>query len=121
MPTQEQVLEALKTVKFPGLSRDIVSFGFVRDVDVSGGRVAFTVHFQTENPTVGATLKRDAEAAVRKIAGVTDLDVAGRQSGMPQGAAAPAQLLENVRFKIAVASGKGGVGKSTVSTNLALS
>ena len=54
MPTPEQVLEALKTVKFPGLSRDIVSFGFVRDVEVSGGRVAFTVHFQTENPTVGA-------------------------------------------------------------------
>jgi ATP-binding protein involved in chromosome partitioning len=92
---------------------------------VSGGRVAFTVHFQTENPAVGATLKRDAEAAVRKIEGVTDvdvrLDIGSRQTGMPQGAAAPAQLLEGVRFKIAVASGKGGVGKSTVSTNLALS
>ncbi len=124
MATQEQVLEALKTVKFPGLSRDIVSFGFVRDVEVSGGRVAFTIHFQTENPTVGATLKRESEAAVRKIPGVTDvdvrLDIGSRQSGMPQGAQPPAQLLEGVRFKIAVASGKGGVGKSTVSTNLAL-
>ena len=125
MPTQEQVLEALKTVKFPGLSRDIVSFGFVRDVEVSGGRVAFTIQFQTENPTVGATLKRTAEEAVRKLPGVTDvevrLEIGGRQQQMPSGGHPPAQLLESVRYKIAVASGKGGVGKSTVSTNLALS
>ena len=107
MATQEQVLEALKTVKFPGLSRDIVSFGFVRDVAVSGGRVSFTIQFQTENPTVGATLKRNAEEAVRKIAGVTEvdvrLDVGSRQSQMPQGGHPPAQMLESVRFKIAVA------------------
>jgi ATP-binding protein involved in chromosome partitioning len=124
MPTQEQVLEALKTVKFPGLSRDIVSFGFVRDVEVSGGRVAFTVQFQTENPTVGATLKRTAEEAVRKLPGVTDvevrLEIGSRQQQMPAGGHPPAQLLESVRYKVAVASGKGGVGKSTVSTNLAL-
>ena len=47
MPTQQQVLEALKTVKFPGLSRDIVSFGFVHDLKVDGGDVSFTIHFQT--------------------------------------------------------------------------
>jgi len=47
MPTQEQVVEALKKVKFPGLSRDIVSFGFVHDVEVNGGNVAFTIHFQS--------------------------------------------------------------------------
>ena len=49
MPTKEQILEALKSVKFPGLSRDIVSFGFVHDVIVEGGNVAFTVRFQTES------------------------------------------------------------------------
>ena len=53
MPTQEQVLDALKKVRFPGLSRDIVSFGFVRDIKIDGGAVSFTVHFQTENPSVG--------------------------------------------------------------------
>ena len=42
MPTQEQILDALKTVKFPGLSRDIVSFGFVKDLKVDGGDVSFT-------------------------------------------------------------------------------
>src|SRR6185369_11026138 len=94
MPTQEAVLEALKKVRFPGLSRDIVSFGFIHDLRVEDGNVIFTVRFQTENPAVGQQIARDAEAAVRALPGVT--------------------------YKIAVASGKGGVGKSTVSTNLAL-
>ena len=122
MPTQEQVVEALKKVKYPGVSRDIVAFGFVHDVQVSGGAVSFTIAFQTENPAIGQQIARDADAAVRAMEGVSDVrvrdDVASRQQ--PQGTAMPAQILPNVRFKIAVASGKGGVGKSTVSTNLAI-
>jgi ATP-binding protein involved in chromosome partitioning len=128
MPSPDQVLDALKKVRFPGLSRDIVSFGFVRDVRVDGGRVAFTIHFQTENPAVGEQVRREAEAAVRALDGVEDvrvqLEVGPRQAQggtMPAGAQPPQQILSGVKFKIAVASGKGGVGKSTVSTNLALS
>src|SRR5688572_14491410 len=74
-PTNEQILEALKKVKFPGLSRDIVSFGFVRDVVIDGGAVSFTVHFQTENPAVGQQIARDAEAAARGVEGVSDVRV----------------------------------------------
>jgi ATP-binding protein involved in chromosome partitioning len=125
-PTNEQVLDALKRVKFPGLSRDIVSFGFVRDVQVDGGNVTFTLQFQTENPNVGSQLHRDAEAAVRALEGVTDvrikLEISSRQgNASPAGAAPAPRALDGVKYRIAVASGKGGVGKSTVSTNLALS
>ena len=129
MLTQEAVIDALKKVKFPGLSRDIVSFGFVQDVRIEGGDVSLTIRFQTENPAVGEQIQREAEAAVRALPDVKDvrahLDVAPRQTA---GGAAPLQnmsasprILEGVTYKIAVASGKGGVGKSTVSTNLALS
>ena len=69
MPTQQQVLEALTKVKFPGLSRDIVSFGFVHDVAVEESTVSFAIRFQTENPNVGAAIAHDAEAAVKKIPG----------------------------------------------------
>src|SRR5258708_38410747 len=76
MPTKEQILEALKGVKFPGLSRDIVSFGFVHDIVVEGGNVAFTVRFQTENQNAKEQISRDAEAAVRALPGVENVRMA---------------------------------------------
>ncbi len=124
--TQQQVLDALKSVRFPGLSRDIVSFGFVHDLKIDEGNVKLTIRFQTENPSVGQQLARDAEAAVKGVDGVREVDIhvdIVARTGSASSASGGGQkgMLENVRYKVAVASGKGGVGKSTVSTNLALS
>jgi ATP-binding protein involved in chromosome partitioning len=132
MPTQEEVLDALKKVRFPGLSRDIVSFGFIHDVrvaaregDIGVTDVIFTIRFQTENPAIGQQIQREAEAAVRALPGVgnvhVQLDIGARQQPAATASGHGTPILRDVKYKIAVASGKGGVGKSTVSTNLALS
>ena len=126
--TEEKVLEVLKTVRFPGLSRDIVSFGFVKDLEVGGGNVSFRLEIITESPRAAEEIRRDATERLRALPGVhavtIRLDVQQPGPAPPRGAAGvpppQANILPEVRFKVAVASGKGGVGKSTVAANLAL-
>lgn len=123
MPAEDQVLEALRTVRFPGLSRDIVSFGFVRDLTIEEGHVRFALRFQTDNPAIADQLASDAEARVRELPGVEQVTVTTDVSPRAAPAAPPTpsmESLEKVRFKVAIASGKGGVGKSTVAVNLAV-
>jgi len=125
---EARVLEVLKTVKFPGLSRDIVSFGFVKDLAVGGGNVSLRLEITTESPRVAEEIKRDATEKIRSLPGVHAVTIAldARAPGMAApGGARPApvpsgEILKDVRFKVAVASGKGGVGNSTVTANLAL-
>jgi ATP-binding protein involved in chromosome partitioning len=127
--TEEKVLDVLRTVKFPGLSRDIVSFGFVKDLAVGGGNVSFRLEITTESPRAAEQIERDAKEKLSALPGVNAVTIrtSVQQPTMapPRGAGAvpppDAALLRDVRFKVAVASGKGGVGKSTVAANLALS
>ncbi len=124
--TEEKVLEVLRTVRFPGLSRDIVSFGFVKDLAVGGGNVSMRLEIMTESSAAAEEIKRDATERLRGLSGVNAVTIrleVKPPSAAPPRAAGPApstEILKDVRFKIAVASGKGGVGKSTVAANLAL-
>ena len=127
--TEEQVREALKRVKFPGFSRDIVSFGIVRSIRITDANdVTIALHVMTRDPEVPRQIQRDVETALRQTDGIGHVTVEmtaqqpPQQGQMPMagGAAAPARpQIVGVKHIVAVGSGKGGVGKSTVAVNLA--
>ncbi len=120
----DAVLQALRAVQDPDLHRDIVTLGFVKDVVIRGGDVAFKVELTTPACPVKDLLRKQSHDAVARLPGVSSVQV--EMTAMvrgPQGApgAGPqAAALPGVRNVIAVGAGKGGVGKSTLAVNLAL-
>ena len=118
--SEEQVREALRSVKYPGFSRDIVSFGLVKSVTVDNGEVKVQLALATNDPNVPATIKNEADRALRDL-GLTGAKVLIDIHAPPAGAAGMgATQIPGIKHAIAIASGKGGVGKSTVAANLAV-
>src|SRR5690349_20609610 len=119
---QARVLDALKVVQDPDLHRDIVSLGFIKDLNISGSKVAFTIELTTPACPVKDQMRDQARAAVLAVPGVTDVNVnmsaSVRATGI--GGEGPRAPLPGVKTIIAVGAGKGGVGKTTVAVNLAI-
>src|SRR5438128_9917223 len=110
--SEEQIRDALKSVRYPGFSRDIVSFGLVKSVEIDNGELKVQLALATNDPNIPATIKNDAENILRGLSGVRSAKVLIDIHAPPAsaGAGVVAARIPGVEHVIAVASGTGGVG-----------
>ncbi len=118
--TEEQVRKALAGIIDPDLGRDIVSLGFVKEITIDGAKVAVTIELTTPACPVKDEMKADAERLVGAL-GVDEVSVTMTAQVVGDRSAKKSAVLPGVGNTIAIASGKGGVGKSTVAANIAVS
>jgi ATP-binding protein involved in chromosome partitioning len=119
-PTPADLLERLKGVPYPGFTRDIVSFGVVRDIEVSSSGVTVRLAPSTAKEEVIKQIEAAVQAALTPVPAVGTVSIVREKAPVPAAARRGPEPIPGVRLVVAVASGKGGVGKSTVAANLAL-
>lgn len=114
---KESVLSQLRTVHDPELHKDIVSLNMVKDIVIQGSRVQVHVELTTPACPLREQIQRDVEAAVRRVPGVSEVDI--QWSAQVRSSRPAAHVLPGVKNVVAVGAGKGGVGKSTAAVLLA--